>query len=88
MFLLIDPRLTPDVVCGLLWTAITTLRLLGFAGGVWGSIVGAVAVSRVSWDFQTQLIAVASGLGAMFVVIMLAFYRSKATRPAAPAIMM
>lgn len=70
--------------------AITTLRLLGFAGGVWGAIVGALAVSRVAWDFQTQLIAVTSGLGFMFVAIMVGFYQCKDAqkRPAKPKLLM
>jgi hypothetical protein len=70
---LVSFRFTPSMTV----PAVLTLRLLGFAGGIWGAIVGAVAVSQVAWTFQQQLIAVASGLGIMFAFILTAFYAKR-----------
>jgi hypothetical protein len=52
---------------------ITVLRMLGFAGGVWGACVGAIAVSAVAWTLEQQLIAVAAGVGAMLLAMLVAF---------------
>lgn len=59
---------------------VTTLRLLGFAGGVWGACVGAIAVSAVGWSLSDQLIAVAVGVGVMLIALAVVFHRAPKAR--------